>query len=562
MHSRTDKRISLKTKTFRVILTGSLILILLGSAIGLALYGYSSLRSYKDESRHLIDYTLLLEDQSYVERIFRETKKVYGSMPEDVRRDPQSEAFMEACVPLVDEDFFKARDILVKCREGTEQKNVSYMFTDPDQSAIVYVVDGDEEEWAFLPGQWVRADLSRIKGIEKSSWRLHITHEEEYGWVGTDFAPMVDAKGKQIGYAVMDLDLNDFLGRIFRFLKILLPVAVILVLLLAFLSSQLLRKHIISHLTVMAGAAREYTARDKVEQPEDAPFIFESLGINTSDELEELWHSMSEMETDVRDTMIRLRRITAEQERMGAELEIATEIQEGTLPKDFPAFPDRREFDIYASMTPAKEVGGDLYDFFLVDEDHLAMVIADVSGKGVSAALFMVIAKTLIKNQAQQGGQDPAEVFAHVNAKLMEINKARMFVTAWLGILTISTGELVYVNAGHEYPAIRRKGGAFTVEKDVHGAPLAARKKTKFQSGTFMLNPGDTIFVYSDGVTEANDAEANMFGTERMLEALNRDPDAEPQVIDRHVHEGIAAFVKDAPQFDDTTMLCMKYFGV
>ena len=162
MHSRTDKRISLKTKTFRVILTGSLILILLGSAIGLALYGYSSLRSYKDESRHLIDYTLLLEDQSYVERIFRETKKVYGSMPEDVRRDPQSEAFMEACVPLVDEDFFKARDILVKCREGTEQKNVSYMFTEPDQSAIVYVVDGDEEEWAFLPGQWVRADLSRI----------------------------------------------------------------------------------------------------------------------------------------------------------------------------------------------------------------------------------------------------------------------------------------------------------------------------------------------------------------------------------------------------------------
>lgn len=556
-----EKQISLKTKTFRVILVVSLILILLGSMTGLALYAYGSLHNYKLESRHLISYALSLEDQAYLEKLFDETKEVYEGMPDDVRAEPFSDAFIETCIPLVDEDFDAARDILVKCREETEQKNVSFVFTDPSQSALVFVVDGDTEEWAYLPGQWIGSDLSKIKRIEASSWHLAITHEDEYGWVGTDYAPIYDTKGAQIGYAVMDLDLNDFIGRIFRFLTVLLPAAVILVLMIAYLSSSLLRKHIISHLTSMAGAAREYTALDKVNQADDDPYIFEHLDINTSDELEELWRSMAGMETDFRDTMIRLRNITAEQERMGAELSIATEIQEGTLPKVFPAFPDRSEFNIYASMVPAKEVGGDLYDFFMVDDDHLAMVIADVSGKGVSAALFMVIVKTLIQNQTELGGQDPAEVFGHVNAKLMRINKAHMFVTAWMGILTISTGEVIYVDAGHEYPALYRNGKAFEVFMDEHGIPLAAKRRFEFKSDRFTLQPGDTIYVYTDGVPEANNEDGEMFGKERMLEALNRDPGADPETLINNVGEAIDGFVKEAPQFDDTTMLCLKYFG-
>lgn len=556
-----EKQISLKTKTFRVIVVVSLILILLGSMTGLALYAYGSLHNYKLESRHLISYALSLEDQAYLEKLFDETKEVYEGMPDDVRAEPFSDAFIDICIPLVDEDFDAARDILVKCREETEQKNVSFTFTDPSQSALVFVVDGDTEEWAYLPGQWIKSDLSRIKSIEASSWHLAITHEDEYGWVGTDYAPIYDTKGVQIGYAVMDLDLNDFIGRIFRFLTVLLPAAVILVLLIAYLSSSLLRKHIISHLTSMAGAAREYTELDKVNQADDDPYIFEHLDINTSDELEELWRSMAGMETDFRDTMIRLRNITAEQERMGAELSIATEIQEGTLPKVFPAFPDRSEFNIYASMVPAKEVGGDLYDFFMVDDDHLAMVIADVSGKGVSAALFMVIVKTLIQNQTELGGQDPAEVFGHVNAKLMRINKAHMFVTAWMGILTISTGEVIYVDAGHEYPALYRNGKAFEVFMDEHGIPLAAKRRFEFKSDRFTLQPGDTIYVYTDGVPEANNEDGEMFGKERMLEALNRDPGADPETLINNVGEAIDGFVKDAPQFDDTTMLCLKYFG-
>ena len=555
------KQVSLKTKSFRVILVVSLILILLGSMTGLALYAYGTLHNYKSESRHLISYTLSLEDQEYIEKIFSETKKVYESMPDDVRAYPRSKKFIDECLPLADDEFFAARDILVKCREETEQKNTAFVFTDPSNNALVYVIDGDDEDWAFLPGQWIKADPDEIEDIENSTWRLNITHEDEYGWVGTDYAPIYDTKGGQIGYAIMDLDLNYFMGRISGFLTVLLPAAAILVLMLAFLSSSLLRKHIISHLTSMADAAREYTTLDKVSQPDDAPFVFEGLDINTSDELEELWRSMSEMEKDFRDSMIRLRGITAEQERMSAELSIATAIQEGTLPKEFPAFPDRSEFDIYASMIPAKEVGGDLYDFFMTDDDHLVMVIADVSGKGVSAALFMVIAKTLIQNQAEVGGQDPADVLSHVNDKLMRINKAFMFVTTWMGILTISTGELIYVDAGHEYPAICRSGKEFEIVRDVHGIPMAATSQAQFTSGTISLERGDTIFLYTDGVPEANNASGEMFGTQRLLRALNSDPGAAPEVIDRNVHEELAAFVQNAPQFDDITMLTFRYFG-
>ena len=160
-------QVSLKTKSFRVILIVSMVLILLGSMTGLAPYAYGSLHNYKSESRHLINYTLSLEDQKYLEKNFSETREVYESMPDEVRADPRSEDFVEACIPLLDEEFFAARDILVKCRVETEQKNTALVFTYPAQSAIVYVIDGDDEEWAFLPGQWIKADLDSISDIEK-----------------------------------------------------------------------------------------------------------------------------------------------------------------------------------------------------------------------------------------------------------------------------------------------------------------------------------------------------------------------------------------------------------
>ena len=228
------------------------------------------------------------------------------------------------------------------------------------------------------------------------------------------------------------------------------------------------------------------------------------------------------------------------------------------LPRIFPAFPEKKEVGIFASMTPAKEVGGDFYDLFLIDDTHLALVIADVSGKGVPAALFMVIAKTLIKNRIQTG-ESPAEALGVVNNQLCEGNEAQYFVTVWLAVIDLETGDALEANAGHEYPAMRK--GSYELIKTKHSPAVATYEGLKFRQSQFHLDPGDRLFVYTDGVTEATNAQNELFGETRLLEALNRNPDALPMDLLPSVKKEIDAFVGDAPQFDDITMLGFVYNG-
>ena len=267
------------------------------------------------------------------------------------------------------------------------------------------------------------------------------------------------------------------------------------------------------------------------------------------------------------DTIRRLEReqveqenLKKEQERIEKELVMAREIQASALPNTFPPFPDRTEFALYASMTPAKEVGGDFYDFFLIDADHLALVIADVSGKGIPASLFMMISKTLIKNELLTGC-DPAAALTRVNAQLLEQNSRMMFVTVWLAVLEISTGKVVACNAGHEHPALRRADGNFELIKYPHGIFVGVNKKARFMNRECELRPGDRIFVYTDGVPEATAADEKMFGETRLEAALNTCPDGTPEEILHAVKSAVDAFVGDAEQFDDLTMLCLEYRG-
>ena len=282
--------------------------------------------------------------------------------------------------------------------------------------------------------------------------------------------------------------------------------------------------------------------------------------IRGQDEIGVLAQSIDRMEEQITDYMQHLTTVTAEKERISTELNVAKQIQADMLPSVFPAFPDHDDFDIFATMTPAKEVGGDFYDFFLVDDDHLAMVMADVSGKGVPAALFMVITKTLIKNRAQMG-DSPAEILYHVNNQLCDGNETEMFVTVWMAILELSTGKGVAVNAGHEHPVICRRGGRHELVIYRHSMVVAAMEDMVFREHSFELHPGDRLFVYTDGVPEATNTRNELFGTERMLEALNRDPEASPEAQLKAVRESLDAFVGDAPQFDDITMLGMCYYG-
>jgi len=255
-----------------------------------------------------------------------------------------------------------------------------------------------------------------------------------------------------------------------------------------------------------------------------------------------------------------IRRVTAEKERISTELKLAKQIQEGVLPGIFPAFPERREFELYASMDPAKEVGGDFYDFFLIDDDHLCLVIADVSGKGVPAALFMMISKILLKTRIQSG-DTPRQALINVNKQLQEGGETDMFVTVWLSVLDLKTGKAIVSNAGHEHPVIRRAGSKYRLIKYKHSPALGMMEETAFEEHEFQMNPGDALFVYTDGVPEATNHDNELFGTDRMLEALNKEPEAGAKQVLTNVRDGVNSFVGDAEQFDDLTMLCLEYKG-
>ena len=254
------------------------------------------------------------------------------------------------------------------------------------------------------------------------------------------------------------------------------------------------------------------------------------------------------------------RALALENERISTELSLAKRIQTNSLPKDFQAFADRGEFDIYASMTPAKEVGGDLYDFFMPDEDHLCLVIGDVSGKGFPAALFMMLAMALIHHVAMRE-TSPAAILTAVNDEICSRNPEEMFVTVWLGILELSTGKLTAANAGHEYPAMKKPDGHFELVKDRHGFVIGGMAGVRYREYTLQMEPGSRLLVYTDGVAEANNAQEELFGTDRMIEALKQAENGAPSEIIAALDGAIQAFVGKAPQFDDTTMLCLAYNG-
>ncbi|MDE5932844.1 MAG: PP2C family protein-serine/threonine phosphatase, partial [Lachnospiraceae bacterium] len=247
-----------------------------------------------------------------------------------------------------------------------------------------------------------------------------------------------------------------------------------------------------------------------------------------------------------------------ERQRIETELDVARRIQADMLPCIFPAFPERPEFDIYAAMAPAREVGGDFYDFFMVDERHLAIVIADVSGKGVPAALFMVIGKTLIKDHTKPGSS-LGDVFSRVNDLLCDANQEGMFITAFEGVLDLASGEFCFVNAGHEIPFLSRAGEPFLPYKIRPGFVLAGMENMKYQCGSIRLAPGDKIFQYTDGVTEAMNREEELYGMARLESVLRKNTAKSPEGLLSAVREDIDVFVGSAPQFDDITMLCVEY---
>lgn len=312
---------------------------------------------------------------------------------------------------------------------------------------------------------------------------------------------------------------------------------------------------VLNPLKMIQSSIREY------KETKDSKKVARVLSkIELNNEIGDLSNDFTELTHEIDDYVDVIQRITSEKERIGAELNLAKQIQTSMLPQEFPPFPERDEFDIYASMNPAREVGGDFYDYFMTDDDHLWLVIADVSGKGIPAALFMMISMIILRIHAKTGSS-PAEVLAKANESICSRNTAEMFVTVWIGVLEISTGKIAAANAGHEYPAIKHGDGKFELIKDKHGLVAGGMEGAKYTEYEIDLEPGSKVFVYTDGVPEATAEDKEMFGTDRMIDALNNDSEASPEDILKNVRRAVDDFVQDAEQFDDLTMLCIEYKG-
>lgn len=365
----------------------------------------------------------------------------------------------------------------------------------------------------------------------------------------TSIVPVKDSNGVVVGLLCVQRPAGEVAQSIRPYLFVVLFSTLALSIIASAIAIWFIRARIVKPVRVVAAEANRFAEEKTKAKP---------LGkISKYKEISDLASSIDTMETDMVRYMDNIEEITADKQRIITELSLASQIQESSIPSIYPAFPDREEFDIYGSMDPAKEVGGDFYNFRMIDDDHLMLVIGDVSGKGVPAALFMMVTNILITDRTTMAST-PGEIMTIVNQNLCEHNSAEMFVTIWLGIIELSTGKCIAANAGHEDMAICRKGGMFALEKTKHGLVAGSMEGVKYKDYEFELHPGDKLFVYTDGVPEATNAKDELFGLERMTEALNEVKGRSPQGILEGVRKRVNEFVGDAPQFDDLTMLCFE----
>ena len=554
---------ALGARVFRSSIISSIVLGVVALMIGLGLYAVALSGQFITEAFTLSRSAAAIMNEAVdVQSLAGEVMERYRALSDEERAEVYTDSYRMRFSDLDSrEDYEMARNILRAFYGASDVYDVYMAMYDSDTSAIVYIADPMDDEEASLPGDWEHVNE---KGMRKFlDWdgegRLYDAGKtENYGWLATSGVPIRNEAGEPVAFVLSDVSLENVANGMKSFVLQYSLAMFVLINLISILMAQRTKKTLAAPINKIAHAAQAYV-EDKINNA-DTTGHFENLNISTGDEIENLALIMADMESGLAEYETQLTAVTAEKERVGAELALATRIQADMLPNIFPAFPDRREFDIYASMVPAKEVGGDFYDFFLVDDDHLALVMADVSGKGVPAALFMMMTKIMLQNQAMNG-KSPKDVLKAVNDQICRNNREEMFVTVWLGILELSTGKLTAANAGHEKPILKAPGSVFDLVDDRHGFVIGGMEGIRYKEYTLDLEPGSMLFLYTDGVPEATNADNELFGTMRMLTALNDDKDASPPQILGNMTKSIQTFVADAPQFDDLTMLCLQYFG-
>jgi len=551
----TKKKLGVRIAMYCVVF--ALILTLVLSTVGYTAYRNSMLQRYEIYTRSLLDTAKSAVDGD----------GLWASMNSGVE----------------DETYLTAQQMLCAVKQNSEISYI-YIVAFPDPSThrkMNFVMNGfTEEEVAEDPDYVSHIGDESVLGevgdenadfdyaTTKVFWdslyanpseevQFYVNDTDLYGYQMTGYKPILTSDGEGVGMLALDLSMDEIKSNLNRYLIIMAVAAVALLALFLVVLLTLLGRNVIRPVTRLAMSVRDFVKNSEEAGEDPEKLTYEQVPVKTGDEIELLSNSISDMTRDLKDYMVNLKTVVGEKERIGAELDLATNIQVSMLPCIFPAFPGRPEIDIHATMTPAKEVGGDFYDYFFVDDDHLMVVIADVSGKGVPAALFMVIAKTLIKNNALAGMQ-PSEVFTRTNDQLCENNGAGLFVTAWAGLLEISTGRMIYVNAGHNPPLLRHGDGQFEYLRSRPGFVLAGMDGIRYRQNEMVLEPGDMLYLYTDGVTEATDASLELYGEDRLQNSLNAMDKPSPKQMLEQATLDLNRFVNGAAQADDITMLGLE----
>ena len=561
-------RLSLKFKSSCYVLLIALVIGCTAAWLSYRVYSDTMDSHYRTMTMNLAKTEAVTLDCRLTARITEEVLAVYREICGETGEAPDFDSFAEedwdryyaAYDRIVDtEPFQKLINQLRDMAAVNDVKSIYICYMDEKTRKAVYIVDSSLSNDACRPGTCDNIEEKNLSLMQQGihDFPAYITNYEEYGWLCSASAGIYGEDGNLIANAYVDISMGDVMRDRQGFMLRLCLTLVVVTCILTAVFLLAIHKTVVSPINSLAYATSSFVS-EKENHGSSEKSAIEKLQIHTRDEIEKLAGSIQTMEKEINTYIDNLTTVTAEKERIGAELNVATQIQADMLPNIFPAFPDHDEFDIYATMTPAKEVGGDFYDFFMVDDTHLAIVMADVSGKGVPVALFMVIAKTLIKNHAQNK-ETPAQVFTNVNSQLCENNEVGMFVTGWMGVMDILSGHMVYANAGHNYPLIIRKNGTLEWVKSRPGFVLAGMEGVRYRQNELQLEEGDMIYLYTDGVTEALNPSQELFGEARLEQALS-DADMgmlRPEKMLRSVEMKLKDFAGEAEQADDITMLAL-----
>ncbi|MBO7711220.1 MAG: SpoIIE family protein phosphatase, partial [Lachnospiraceae bacterium] len=538
-----------------------------GGVVGVSFYR-QNIETYRSMAYSYVDLAVINISGSMISRMIEREDDIcaYHQMFREAVENEDSQAYQDNVDSIDDpelEDLFRYWSEInwFVLSTGNLVSDTRYFYVViPTEKDLIYLWDSDMDQdkltAPFEHDEYENGEKENLMKAFRGEWdRKLAIYREEQEILGTAMEPITDENGEIVAVACLDLSITSIRH---AYLKMMRHLGILVTLIL--LGSGLLyfssvQKNFIKPIQKLEKATASLVS--DLMSGKDTVF---QVDVHTGDEIEALARSFENMDCQLKAYIEQNAQITAERERISTELDLARRIQSDMLPGEFPPFPERTEFEIYAGMHPAKEVGGDFYDFFLIDEKHLGLVIADVSGKGVPAALFMMMSKIMVQNFALSG-LEPAKVLEIINEQICKNNKEQMFVTVWLGVLDLDTGLLSAANAGHEYPILKMPDGQFEMIRDKHGVVIGGIEHARYKNYTLQLEPGAKLFVYTDGLTEATNEALELFGMERILRALNEVPDGTPEQILEHVQKRMDQFVGSEPQFDDLTMMCLSYVG-